>query len=49
MSKDNTKDYDVRGIIILREKDEKLEYALSLMPRVSLFQNEVIFKINKVK
>ncbi len=46
---DRHKEYDVRGIIILREKDERLEYALSMMPKVSLFKYEVYFKINKLK
>jgi hypothetical protein len=40
LAKDHHKEYDGRGIIILREKDERLEYALSMsmMPKVSLFQ-----------
>jgi hypothetical protein len=49
LTKDQHKGYDVRGIIILKAKDERLEYALNLMPRVSLFQYEVSFKINKLK
>ncbi len=49
LPKDHHKEYDVRGIIILREKDERLEYALSMMPKVSLFQYEVYFKINKLR
>jgi hypothetical protein len=38
----------VRGIIIVKDKDEKLEYALKFSPHVSLFLYEVSFKLNKV-
>lgn len=42
------KDYNVRGIIIVKEKDERLEYALRLMPNVNLFLYEVSFNIKKI-
>lgn len=41
------KDYNVRGIIIVKEKDERLEYALKLMPNVDLFIYNVSFDIKK--
>jgi predicted nuclease of restriction endonuclease-like (RecB) superfamily len=40
--------YGVKGIIILKEKDEKLEYALKLMPNVNLFLYEVSFDVKKI-
>ncbi len=47
--KDNlAKDYDVRGIIIVKEKDERLRYALKLTPNVSLFLYEVSFNVKKI-
>jgi len=42
------KDYDVKGIVIAKEKDERLEYALKLMPNVSLFLYSVSFDVKKV-
>jgi len=42
------KDYDVRGIIIVKEKDERLEYALKLMPKVCLFIYSVSFDVKKI-
>jgi len=42
------KDYNVKGIIIVKEKDEKLGYALKVMPNVSLFVYKVSFGIEKV-
>lgn len=41
-------DYDVRGIIIVKEKDEKLEYALKFVQNVSLFVYYVSFDIKKI-
>lgn len=41
------KDYNVRGIIIVKEKDERLEYALKLIPNISLFTYKVFFDIKK--
>lgn len=41
------KDYKVRGIIIVKEKDETMEYALKLVPDVSLFTYIVSFSIKK--
>lgn len=42
------KDYKVRGIIIVKEKDERLEYALKLMPNVDLFVYKVSFDLKKI-
>jgi hypothetical protein len=39
---------NVRGIIIVKDKDEKLEYALKFSPHVSLFLYEVSFKLKRV-
>jgi len=45
--KDHKKDYKVRGIIIVREKDERIEYALKYAPEVSLFKYTISFSIKK--
>lgn len=37
------KDSNVRGIIIAQDKDERLQYALKLMPNVNLFTYSVSF------
>lgn len=42
------KDYNVRGIIIVKEKDEKLDYALKEAPKVNLFIYNVSFDVKKV-
>lgn len=42
------KNHNVRGIIILKEKDERLEYALKLIPNVNLFLYEVSFNVKKI-
>lgn len=42
------KGYSVRGIIILREKDERLEYALKLIQNVILFLYEVSFNVKEI-
>lgn len=42
------KDYNVRGIIIVKEKDEKLDYALKDAPKVNLFIYNVSFDVKKV-
>jgi len=42
------KDCNVRGIIIVKEKDERLEYALKLMPNVNLFIYKVSFDVEKI-
>jgi len=39
------KDYNVRGIVIAREKDERLEYTLKLLPNVNLFVYSVFLKL----
>ncbi|MBI2137178.1 DUF1016 family protein [Candidatus Woesearchaeota archaeon] len=38
-------EYAVRGIIIVKDKDDKLEYALKLLPSVSLFFYNVSFEL----
>jgi len=42
------KDWEVKGIIIVKEKDERLEYALKLMANVGLFKYNVSFDIKKI-
>jgi len=41
-------DYRVRGIIIVKEKDKRLEYALKCMPNVELFIYKVYFEVKKI-
>ena len=41
------KDHNVRGIIIVKERDKRLEYALKLMPNADLFKYNVSFTIEK--
>lgn len=41
-------DYKVRGVIIVKEGSERLDYALKITPDVSLFQYTVSFDIKKV-
>ena len=38
----------VRGIIIVKEKDEKIEYAIKMIPNISLFIYNVSFELSKV-
>jgi len=38
----------VRGIIIAKEKDEKIEYAIKMIPNISLFIYNVSFELSKV-
>lgn len=40
-------DYDVRGIVIAREKDESLEQALKMVPNVELFLYSVSFALER--
>ncbi len=40
--------HGVRGIVILKELDEKIQYALSVIPGVSVFVYNVSFEISKV-
>jgi len=40
--------YGVRGIIITKGKDERLEYALKLMPNVNLFLYSVSFDVKRI-
>lgn len=40
--------YNVRGIIIAKEKDKRLEYSLKLMSKVEMFLYNVYFDITKV-
>ena len=42
------KDYNVRGIIIVKEKDNKLEYALKIIPNVHLFLYIVSFELRRI-
>jgi len=42
------KDYSVRGIIIIKDRDEKLEYALKLIPNISLFLYTVSFDLKRI-
>lgn len=39
---------NVRGIVIASEKDERIQYALKMIPNVSLFLYRVSFDLNKV-
>lgn len=41
--------YSVRGIIIVKEMDDKLEYALSQIPNVELFLYNISFDLRKNK
>ena len=41
-------DYSVRGIIIAKEKDDRLDYSLKIIPDVDLFLYNVHFDITKV-
>jgi hypothetical protein len=41
------KDTGVRGIVISKEKDEKLEYALKSLPNVSLFLYTISFDLRR--
>lgn len=38
----------VRGIVIASERDERIQYALKMIPTVSLFLYRVSFELNKV-
>ena len=38
----------VRGIVIASERDERIQYALEMIPNVSLFLYRVSFELNKV-
>lgn len=41
-------EYDVRGIIISKDKDDRLEYALKMLPKVNVFLYEVSFALKRV-
>jgi len=41
------KDKNVRGIIIAKEKDDRIEYALKLMPMVDLYLYNIKFELNR--
>jgi RecB family endonuclease NucS len=41
------KEFGVRGIIISKEKDEQLEYALKLMTNVNLFLYTISFDLRR--
>ena len=41
-------DYNVRGVIIVKEKDDRLEYALKIIPNAHLFLYNVSFELRRV-
>lgn len=43
------KDYGVRGIIIARDRDEKIMFALKECPCVSLWLYNVNFSLQRIK
>ena len=43
------KDRDVNGIIVAREISDGLRYAVSVVPKVSLFEYEVEFRLKRVQ
>ena len=45
---DDYKEYKVRGIIISKEKDSRLEYALKMIQNVDAFLYSVSFDLRKV-
>jgi len=42
------KDKGVKGVIVAKKVDEKLKYAASIIPDISLFEYELNFKIQEV-
>ena len=46
---DKKKDKGVHGIIIAAEYDNKLEYALKVLPNIQLFVYSVSFTLNEFK
>jgi RecB family endonuclease NucS len=42
------KDKGVKGVIVAKKVDEKLKYAASIIPDISLFEYELNFKIQGV-
>ena len=40
--------YNVRGIIISKEKDDRLEYALKMLQDVNVFLYSVSFELRRV-
>lgn len=42
------KDTGVKGVIMAKKVDEKLKYASSIIPDISLFEYELNFKIREV-
>jgi hypothetical protein len=42
------KDKGVKGVIVAKKVDEKLKYASSIIPDISLFEHELNFKIQEV-
>ena len=42
------KDEGVKGVIVAKKVDEKLKYAASIIPDISLFEYELNFKIQEV-
>jgi hypothetical protein len=41
-------DKGVKGVIVAKKVDEKLKYATSIIPDISLFEYELNFKIEEV-
>ena len=41
-------DNGVKGVIVAKKVDEKLKYASSIIPDLSLFEYELNFKIQEV-
>ena len=41
-------DKGVKGVIVAKKVDEKLKYASSIIPDLSLFEYELNFKIQEV-
>jgi len=41
-------DKDVKGIIVANKMDEKIKYAVSMIPEVSLWEYEMKFELTKV-
>jgi len=42
------KDKGVKGVIVAKKVDEKLKYARSIIPNISLFEHELNFKVQVV-
>ena len=47
--KEKKKDNNVKGVIIAAEYDQKLEYALKVVPNIQVFLYRVDFKLSEYK